>query len=283
MNIAARTKIGDILTRALVFFVDSTLFCAVGPTAILIATIILTKNPFNWPLVLLPFFACVLIYSINRVTDRKEDEINQPHRIRFPYRFRIIILVISLIFYIYFLLIILQKNLLSFVIGLLPLIIAFLYSVFRIKRIFILKNILIAIAWCSSVLIVPAYYENWTIICWIIFLFFLLLTFLNSIIFDVKDICGDSICGVKTIPSRFGISATKDFCYILLTAAFIVLFQLISMNQDCILLLPYACTIAIYTYYAPDIEHSTWWYYGVFVDGEFFVLLISSLIVIILQ
>jgi 4-hydroxybenzoate polyprenyltransferase len=179
--------------------------------------------------------------------------------------------------------IVLQKNLLSFVIGLLPLIIGFMYSVLRLKRIFILKNILIAAAWGSSVLIVPAYYENWSWVCGLLFLFFFLLLFLNTIISDIKDIKGDSIFGIRTLPGRLGIPATKYFCYALLATVFIVLIPLVSIKWGIFLLIPYVCTIAIYTYYAQEGEHSPWWYYGFFVDGEFLILLFSSIIIVILQ
>jgi len=280
---SAGNKIGAILTKALTFLVDSTLIVSVGPFAIGYATIILTKNPFSWSLVALPFFACLFIYSMNRITDGAEDAINLPDRVRFPHRIRIILLVASLVFYVFFLMIVLQKNILSFAIGLVPLVIAFLYSVLRLKRIFVLKNILIAAAWGASILIVPAYYENWTVICGMIFLFFFLMLFINTIIFDIKDIRGDSVCGIQTLPVLLGKPETKYIGYILLAAAFILLLPLVSMNRDSVLLIPYACTIAIYTLYAPESEHSPWWYFGVLVDGEFLILLLSTFIVTILQ
>jgi len=283
MHMSAGNKIGAILAKALPFLVDSTLICAVGPSAVAFATIILTKNPFSWSLVAVPFFACLFIYSMNRITDREEDAINLPDRARFPHRIRIILLVVSCFFYVLFLMIVLQKNLLSFAVGLLPLVIAFLYSVLRLKRVFVLKNILIAAACGASVLIVPAYYENWTVICGMIFLFFFLMVFINTIIFDIKDIRGDSVCGIQTLPVLLGIRATKYICYILLAAAFIVLLSLVSLNRDSILLIPYTCIIAIYTHYAPESEHSPSWYFGVLVDGEFLILLLSSLCVMILS
>ena len=169
---SASTNFKAILKRDLIFLVDSTLFCVVVPSVITFVTIMLTKNPFSWPLVLLPFFACVLIYSTNRHTDKKEDAISMPDRIRFPHRIRITLLVIALIFYVLLLGIVFQKNFLSFAIALLPLVIAFLYSICRLKQFFVVKNISIATAICASVLIVPAYYENWTGVGEMQFLFF---------------------------------------------------------------------------------------------------------------
>jgi 4-hydroxybenzoate polyprenyltransferase len=276
------TEIRELLKRGIIFLVDSTLFCAVVTFAITLATITLTNNPFSWPLVLLPFFACVFIYSTNRLTDRKEDEINLPDRITFPYRIRIALVVISLIIYILLLGIVFQKNLLTFVIALLPLIIAILYSVFRLKRFFLIKNISIATAVCASVLIVPAYYENWTGVWGILFLFFFVMIVTNTILFDIKDIRGDSVFSIHTLPVILGIPLTKNICSILVAAAFIMIIPLIALNRESVLLIPFACTIALSNIYAPESENLPWWYFGILVDGEYWILLLSTVIVSLL-
>ena len=275
------SKIGAILTRALVFFRDSNLFLAVGSSAITLATIILTKNPFSWTLIALPFFACLLIYSINRITDRDEDAVSLPERIWFPHRLRIMLLVISLVFYVFVLLIVLQKNLLAFAIGLAPFVIAILYSVFRLKRVFLMKNVSIAAAFCANVLIVPVYYENWSGTWEMVTLFFFLVMLINTILFDIKDIKGDSVFGIQTLPVLLGVPATKSFCYLLLTAVFIVVFPQISLNRESVLLIPCACTIALSTIYAPEGENHPWWYFGILVDGELWILLFSTLFIMI--
>ena len=245
------SKIGAILTRALVFLRDSNLLLAVGSSAITLTTIILTKNPFSWTLIALPFFACLLIYSINRITDREEDAVSLPERIWFPHRLRIMLLVISLVFYVLMLLIVLQKNLLAFAIGLAPFIIAILYSVFRLKRVFLMKNVSIAAAFCANVLIVPVYYENWSGTWEMVTLFFFLVMLINTILSDIKDIKGDSVFGIQTLPVLLGVHATKSFCYLLLTAVFIAVIPQISLNRESVLLIPCACTIALSTIYAP--------------------------------
>ena len=282
-DVSAHTHSEDFLTKVLTFLVDSTLFCAIVPSVITFATIVLTKNPFSWTLVLLPFFACLLIYSSNRLTDRREDAINLPERIRFPHRIRITLLIVALIFYVLLLGIVFQKNLLSFVIGLVPLVIAFLYSGCRLKRFFLLKNASIATAVCASVLIVPAYYENWGGIWKILAVFFFFMILTNTILFDIKDIRGDSIVGIHTLPVLFGISATKKICYALVSAAFITIVPMISMNYESILLIPFTCTLVLSIIYAPEVEKPPWWYFGILVDGEYWILLFSTVIAVILQ
>jgi 4-hydroxybenzoate polyprenyltransferase len=277
------TNIKAILKRDIIFLVDSTVFCAVVPSVITFVTIMLTKNPFSWPLVLLPFFACVLIYSTNRLTDNKEDAINMPNRIRFPHRIRITLLVVALIFYVLLLGIVFQKNFLSFVIALIPLVIAFMYSICRLKRFFFVKNVSIATAICGSVFIVPAYYENWTGVLGILSLFFFFMILINTILFDIKDIRGDSVFGIHTLPVFLGVPATKKICYFLVAVACITIIPLFFINWESILLIPFACTLALSTIYAPEGENSPWWYFGILVDGEYWILLFSALIVMILQ
>jgi 4-hydroxybenzoate polyprenyltransferase len=282
MHMSASTA-GDFLRRMAGFFVDSCIYCAFVPPTLTLATIVLTKNPFNWQLLLLPFFACVLIYSLNRITDHEEDSISMPDRTRFPHRLRIMLLAGSLVLYLIFLMMMLQKNLLSFAIGLFPLVLALGYSVFRLKRVLILKNIIIAVACGASILIVPAYYETWDLICAFLFLFFFVLMVLNTIIFDIKDIRGDSVCGIETFPVRFGIPATQYFCCFLLAMAGIIFYPLIYLNHDSLLLIPYLVTIAAYTFFVREREFLPWWYFGVLVDGEFLVLLFCLLIAMLLQ
>ena len=277
------TGISALLKHGVIFLVDSTLFCAVVTFAITLATITLTNNPFSWPLVLLPFFACMFIYSMNRLTDRKEDEINLPDRIRFPYRIRITLVMISLVFYILLLGIVFQKNFLSFTIALLPLVIAILYSVFRLKRFFLVKNISIAIAVCASVLIVPAYYENWAGIWGMLFLFFFFMILTNTIIFDIKDIRGDSVFRIHTLPVILGIPVTKNICTIIVAAAFIMIIPLIALNREGVLLIPFACIIALSTISAPESENPPWWYFGILVDEEYWILLFSTVIALLLK
>jgi 4-hydroxybenzoate polyprenyltransferase len=279
VHMSADINIGAILKRDVNFLVDSTLFCAVVPSVITFVTIMLMKNPFSWLLVLLPFFACVLIYSINRLTDRNEDKINLPSRVRFPHHIRIALIVISLIFYILLLGIVFQKNFLSFAIALLPLVIAILYSVCRLKRFLLVKNVSIATAICASVLIVPAYYDNWTGDWGILLLFFFFMVLTNTILFDIKDIKGDSVFGIHTLPVHFGVTATKKICYFLVAGAFFMIIPLFSMNSESSLLIPFACTLALSTIYAPEDENPPWWYFGILVDGEYWILLFSALIV----
>ena len=190
---------------------------------------------------------------------------------------------ISLIFYIFLPGIIFQKNFLSFAIALLPLVIAILYSVFRLKRFFLVKNISIATAVCASVLIVPAYYENWTGVWGILFLFFFFMILTNTIFFDIKDIKGDSVFRIHTLPVILGIPVTKNICSVLVAAAFIMIIPMIATNRESILLIPSVCILVLSTICAPDSENHPWWYFGILVDGEYWILLFSTVVVLLLQ
>jgi hypothetical protein len=62
-----------------------------------------------------------------------------------------------------------------------------------------------------------------------------------------------------------------------------MIIPLFSMNWESIILIPFACTIALSTIYAPEGENPPWWYFGILIDGEYWILLFSVIIVMILQ
>jgi 4-hydroxybenzoate polyprenyltransferase len=115
-----------------------------------------------------------------------------------------------------------------------------------------------------------------------IFLFFFLMVLTNTILFDIRDIRGDSVFGIHTLPVLLGIPATKNICYILVAAASIMIIPLVSMNRESFLLVPCACTVALSTHFVPERENPPWWYFGILVDGEYWILLFSTLLIIIL-
>ncbi len=113
------------------------------PTSFTLVTALLLDHPFCWVLLLIPFSQALLIYSMNRFTDKNEDRINVPERLAVVERYGLFFLFVGITSYIVALSLALWKNILTFIIALFPFIIAILYSSFRMKKYFIIKNILI--------------------------------------------------------------------------------------------------------------------------------------------
>lgn len=89
-------------------------------------------------------------------------------------------------------------------------------SNFRLKDIVGIKNITIALSWAviGTFLPLAVSFHSFILIS-LIFYFFFIRVFIGSIVFDVRDIEGDRISGVRTIPVAFGEHKTKIFLLIL--------------------------------------------------------------------
>lgn len=234
----------------------------------------LSGNQFTWFLVLIPFSGYLVIYTLNRFTDIKEDWVNQPLRLKFSKKIRMMTFFSAFVLYFISLMVSFERNLATFSVALLPVAIAVIYSYFRLKRVFFLKNIVVAIGLGSSILIVPAYFDTFNLFSLFLCLFFFIAFLINTIIFDVKDIRGDSLYGISTIPVRYGIFGTRTICCGLLIPAFLLSLQLIMLNPECLILIPFLLYIAIYVVFVQDAQNSPWWYYGLVVDGEILIPLV---------
>ena len=71
-----------------------------------------------------------------------------------------------------------------------------------------MKNLVIGLTWGGTMAIIVGYYAG--ILPGIaIFMFYGVKLFCNSVIYDMKDIRGDTVAGIMTIPARYGIWNTK--------------------------------------------------------------------------
>lgn len=262
-----------ILLQTLVY---SNIYLALGAAIVAISTIFISKYPLVWYLPLIPFSGSFLVYNLNRLTDIKEDIINVYNRALFTQKFGRIFLYLAILFYSVCLFLAYQRNIYTFIITLIPLPIAILYSVARLKKLFVLKNILVSMAWGCSVLIVGAFFTTISLLLVYLYIFFSLQFLINVIIFDIKDLKGDRFQGVKSLPLKVGIEKTKKVCLLILLLLFIVWGLLLSFTIRAIILLPFLFYTTIFILAAED--NRPWWYYGVIVDGEFFAIIFAILL-----
>ncbi len=89
-------------------------------------------------------------------------------------------------------------------------------SNFRLKDITGIKNIVVALPWAviGTFLPLAISFRDFSVIL-LIFYFFFTKLFINTILFDVRDIEGDRISDVRTIPVVFGRQKTKNLLLIL--------------------------------------------------------------------
>jgi len=85
---------------------------------------------------------------------------------------------------------------------------------FRLKAGFGVKNIIVAFTWSTFIfLIISEYARNPVII--LVWFFFFLKSFINTVIYDFRDVESDTIAGIRTIPVVIGKNKSRILLYTL--------------------------------------------------------------------
>lgn len=165
-------------------------------------------------LLLSSYLLTFTVYSIDKLSNINEDSISLPERAEFIVRHRKILIYVTIASYIVALTLTFLKNTLALSVILFPLCIGLIYSIkisnFRLKDIPALKNISIALSWAvvGTFLPLAVSFKPFASIV-LIFSFIFVKCFINSVLFDVRDIEGDRVNGVRTIPVLLGLNNTK--------------------------------------------------------------------------
>ena len=258
--------------------VYSNLITAVSCSALTLLTFLLLNCPVIVPIMLVVFSGTLLIYTFNRFTDIHEDSINLPERVTFIRNFGKVILLIALFLYIVSLALVASGSTIAGIVAVIPVIIAVLYSYFRLKKIFLIKNILISTGGVCSVLVAGTYYSVFSATMFFLTVLVFNSIFVNTLIFDVKDMKGDKACNIQTIPTRYGLRRTKYCCYLLLISLFLITIYFITEDLRFSIFLPFLGYIMSYTYFLKDPDQYPEWYFGLYVDGEYVFLLLLIII-----
>jgi 4-hydroxybenzoate polyprenyltransferase len=223
---------------------------------------------FNLRIAVIAFAMPFFVYTINRFTD-EEDRINTPERYDF-FRRRakawilgssgLLIIALSLA----------ASNIATFSIMAASLLGGVIYNFTGLKKIFLFKNIAIGYSWMMIPLLVGSCYGafNFPLLTIALVVFFNI-GICSSIVCDIKDISGDAIFGVKTIPVVFGVRKAK--IAVLALMAIPVLWIVAGVHLGFLpfkylLLLFLFAYQALYAILAQPFANMA--YYSLFVDGE---------------
>jgi 4-hydroxybenzoate polyprenyltransferase len=168
-------------------------------------------------------FAILLVtystYTLDRAIKTEEDEVNRREEKNARRGFVFLIACTSLLAAIT---ILIEQGVFP-AIAFYPLVVGFAYSKgikigrssIRLKNGYGIKNIAVAFTWASTVstLIYP-WSESYPQLL-LIFSFFFLKSFVNTVICDCRDVKGDSLAGLASIPVCFGEEKTKTFLQLL--------------------------------------------------------------------
>jgi 4-hydroxybenzoate polyprenyltransferase len=153
------------------------------------------------------------VYNLNKITDRAEDSINRPEIVSHSTYYYLIPSVFAL-FLSFFLCTLVGVE--AVMVILTTFIIAFVYSIKisekipRLKEIVGVKSLMVALSWGLTGSILPACSQSVSglkIILAFGYIFIHLLV--NTILCDVRDIDGDEVSGVTTLPIALGLRNTR--------------------------------------------------------------------------
>jgi 4-hydroxybenzoate polyprenyltransferase len=159
------------------------------------------------------------VYNLNRKTDEKEDAINHQERYKFTKKYENHLYIAAIIGCGLALLLGALYGLATFLIVLFPLVLGILYSIpclppstgcRRLKEIPVVKNIIVGLAWGIPLTFIPLFVLNVpaTLATAISLIFISSFIFIGSVLPDVRDMEGDKIVGIRTIPVVLGAERT---------------------------------------------------------------------------
>jgi len=211
------TLLNDIslsLGKTLSFLTISSIFIALTGFSLPFFSFLLYDTSVDFELLLASFFITFSVYNLNKLSDTKEDSINMLDRTEFIGKYRhylIFAMIVSSIAAIYLSFL---HTFSAIVIILFPFFIGFIYSIkianFRLKDIICIKSISVALSWAVIGTFIPlTIHTSDFIIISLIFIFVFIKLFINTVLFDVRDINSDRVSGIRTIPVFLGVNKTK--------------------------------------------------------------------------
>jgi UbiA prenyltransferase family. len=203
---------------------------------------------------LIPCIASGLIiyatYTLDRAIPCAEDEVNQGYLVRANRRVGVAWCILA---YLIGAALLFREGI--FLVPILPLVIGYLYTkgfqvgscTFKLKGGAGIKNAVIGLTWGGSIALVVAHWTTSLIIVIPIFLFYGLKLFINSALFDIKDLQGDLAAGIRTIPAYLGEQGAKHLLTglsLLLHGAMAYLILTGFLRPE-VVILGYSCLIGV--------------------------------------
>jgi 4-hydroxybenzoate polyprenyltransferase len=259
-----------VLRATIAFLVHSNLFISIAATGVALSTTLLTGlSPEILPLGIV-FVATLFVYSLNRLTDIEEDAQNVPGRAEFTERYGTSLFVLGAVLYVGAIAVAFYLDVPGAPFLVLPAVVAFLYSLFRVKQFLLVKNLIVGVSWGLIPLGVGVYYgtvRSPEIL--VSFGFFTVMLTVAAAVFDIKDIEGDRKEGVRTVPIVFGPKATRIGAATVTGIIGIVVVGLVAAEvvpRRFLVFLGFLAYVAAYIPFATEDRGPL--FYGFVIDGE---------------
>ncbi len=214
-----------------------------------------------WALIISTSLVAGAGYVINDYHDVKIDAVNKPKKLfvgrLIPRRYVLLL---------YFTLNILGLALALFVgkqialINLTSISLLWVYSA-KLKKTFLLGNVVVALLTLLSVYLVALYFDRNYFLVGLFGLFAFFTNFIREVIKDIEDMKGDAAFGCRTLPVVLGVRKSKQFIYLIIIAfVFFLYWSVDQVQSTTIIALAFFLSIILalftYTLYKADTKKS---------------------------
>ncbi|WP_369425316.1 UbiA family prenyltransferase [Methanothrix sp.] len=213
----------DAAERLLAFLAVTSLF--IGGTGFFktyMASVLLGIEP-SMAICFAVFLVSFSVYTLDKLVDLDRDVSNMPARKQFLYSRRRIFLILALSAYLAAALIIAYVRPAALPLVFVPVIANAFYGMRllpwlpRLKDIPVMKNIVVGSAWAVVTVLIPVIHSGHTATCVLVLYFIFIKTFIDTVLYDIRDVAGDRISGVRTMPVILGETPTVLLLLILNT------------------------------------------------------------------
>jgi 4-hydroxybenzoate polyprenyltransferase len=211
------------------------------------------------------YCACILIiystYTLDRALDCKEDAINKSELCGANRNAGLIASAVSFL---------LGASILGmdgiYLAPLFPFIVGYFYTrgirigshTIKLKGSVGVKNIIVGITWGGTIALIVSQWTTSFVTVGIIFLFYGSRVFVNSCVNDFKDVKGDMMAGIRTLPACLGENKTRKVLILILLVLYSVMIYALNLHvirsEWVILLFSLVVTIAFLMVYSSSFE-----------------------------
>ena len=217
----------------------------------------------TWELLFMAYLFSFGGYSINRISDFGQDAVSHPERTaylknRMGWLKAVVISCFGVGYFLAFL-----RNLVFFSALLIPLLLAFAYSVgsermkarigaSRLKEVTLVKNATVSFGWSLVPFLVGLYYMQLPAVILVLAPFIFLRLMVNTIFFDQRDMAADASFGVRTLPVRMGIAGSSRVMDVLDLASGVYLVTVVAsgllpvFSAGLLVFVPYSFAYRLY-------------------------------------
>lgn len=202
-----------MIARVLKVLTSTSIFIALNGLMVAVFGSLLYGVGMKPEILLAAFLVTFSVYNLNKATDKAEDSVNRPETASREMLFYVGSSIIATVFSLGIGALIGAGALTALIV---PVIVALAYSVrllqstTRLKEILGVKSVMVAFSWAFTGALLPAStqlveFEKLALTFTYIFIQLLV----NTILFDILDMEGDTVSGVKTIPIVLGLNVTR--------------------------------------------------------------------------